>query len=207
MLGCWVGIGSADLRALGIRPALLRAGAVVAATGALVVAIVPVAQTDAVEISLLDVAAGTAFVRTPGGRTAVLVTADDAFGLTASVGQRLRGLAARPEIVVAPAGATAVTQLLERYPADHGVLARASAEDVVGPGSQIDLGDSVSIWVVDVRSVDERVVLDLAVLIGDTAIWLPGRADRARGGPISIPQVGSSCGCRRRRRPGCATCR
>ena len=120
-----------------------RAGAVVAATGR-VVAIVPVAQTDAVEISLLDVAAGRQRSATPGGQP----RARNGRPRVRSHGlgrARRRGLAASQRSC-APARATAVTQLLERYPADHGVLARASAEDVVGPGSQIDLGDSVSIW-------------------------------------------------------------
>jgi hypothetical protein len=171
MLGCWVGAGSADVRALGLRPPILRVGAVVAAVLALVVAVVPLGQSDAVEVSLLDVAAGAAFVRTPGGRTAVLVTADDAPGLRASVGQRLRGLVERPEILVAPTDAGAVADLLARYPPSTSLLGSGSE---IAPGTQVDVGDGAIVEVVDVRQVDERLVLDLLVLVDDLAIWLPG---------------------------------
>jgi competence protein ComEC len=174
MLMCWVGAGSADVRTLGIRPGFLRASAALAAAGAVTLAVLPNGQTDAVEISLLDVPAGAAFVRSPAGRTAVLVTADDAFGLTPSVGQRLRGLATRPDLVVGPAGSTAVTQLLARYPADRVLEGGGPGESDLTPGTRIVLGEDVTIEVVDVRTVDDRVVLDLAVLAGDVAVWLPG---------------------------------
>ena len=44
----------------------------------------------------------------------------------------------------------------------------------VSPGTRIDLGDGVTIQVVDVRLAGQRSVVDLAVLVDEVAILLPG---------------------------------
>ena len=91
MLLCWVGARSADVRALGLRPRPLYGAMGALALAALTLAFVPAGRSSALEISLLDVEAGAAFVRAPSGQTAVLLTADDAFGLTPSSGPAASG--------------------------------------------------------------------------------------------------------------------
>jgi competence protein ComEC len=173
MLLCWVGARSADVRAIGLRPRPLYGAMGALALAALTLAFVPAGRSGALEISLLDVEAGAAFVRAPSGQTAVLLTADDAFGLTPSVAQRLRGLGDVPSVIVAPAGASAVADLVRRYPAET-VLEADAAQEGVRPGTRVTLDDGTTIEVVDVRSVDDRTVLDLAVRAAGLTVWLPG---------------------------------
>jgi hypothetical protein len=137
----------------------------------------------------LAVGAGAAFVRTPGGRTAVILTDDDAYGLTASVAERLRGVGEVPSVLVAPAGAAAVADLIGRYPIGERIettprsaVSPAGSVDAdadagssfAQPGTRVNLDDGVTIDVVDVRVVEQRVVLDLAVRADGLVVWLPG---------------------------------
>lgn len=70
--------------------------------------------------------------------------------------------------------------MLAHYPAGRTLVARPpddaqpGSEEVLGAGTVIGLGDNVTVQVIDVRLVDERVALDLLVLVEDVAIWLPG---------------------------------
>jgi len=201
VLACWIAARSADAERFGLRPRLLRWSVLAALALTSLFAVVPAWNGPALQISLLDVDAGAAFVRTPSGRTAVVVTSDDVAGLTASVAQRLHGLGEVPDVVVSPAGAARVAELLQRYPAARpleGVLVPPEPmpgdgthpDDRVpvaaGPGSvvagtRVGLGDGVSVDLVDVRTVDDRVVLDLRIQADGLAVWLPGPGQPSRG--------------------------
>jgi competence protein ComEC len=201
MLVCWVGARSADVRALGLRPRPLLGVAVVAGLAAGVLAVAPIGASGAVEISILDVDAGAAFVRSPNGRAAVVLTDDNAYGLTASVAERLHGLGDLPSVVVAPAGAVAVADLIRRYPAaavlaggppsadEHAATgAHESSGDSARPGTRVVLDDRVTIEVIDVRVVDERTVLDLVIRADGLVVWLPGPGPRSPNWSTAISQ-------------------
>jgi competence protein ComEC len=192
VLGCWAAAGSADLRSLGIRRAGLQTVALAAAAvmiGGLLLGWSGVSRSAAVEIALLDVDSPAVFVRTPDGRSALVMTAAPRAGLAASVGGQLDFWESSVDVVIGPDGIRTGLDLLEADPS-----AAAPIHDVVGdhdaatggerpdglsarpiePGTRVDVADGVSIQVVDARQAGQRPVLDLAVLVGGIAVLLPG---------------------------------
>ncbi|HZO25918.1 MAG TPA: ComEC/Rec2 family competence protein [Chloroflexota bacterium] len=192
LLGCWVAAGSADVRAAGVQP---MAWKLVAGIGAALMATVVLLgwtdgrRHDGVQVVLLDTESAAAFVRTPGGNSALLMTSTTSRGIAASVGAQLEMPESTIGVVVGPGHVRTGVDLLD-------IGRTTSVEDVgdqqeedgnretatqdtfawteVGRGTRIDLGDGVFVEVVDVRAVGDRRMADLAVLIEDVAILLPG---------------------------------
>lgn len=196
VLLCWVGRGSADVKALGISPRVLTS---VVLLGAVVLGTLGVvgwpwwSQQAGVQVVLLDTEPASAFVRTPDGRTAVLLTSAAPRGLAASVGAQLDLSENTVDVEIGPGGLRTGVSLLEvgaapgpgagpepldaesdtEVSADSEVSGQ-SAPTALGPEARITLTDGLEVLVVDARPAAERPVMDLAVLVGEVAILLPG---------------------------------
>jgi hypothetical protein len=195
LLALWAAAGSAEVRTvIGYRPALRVAlGAVVALVPATAVLAAPSGGTTIV--SVLDVGEPAAFVRTPSGRTVLLGGAASPSQLAASVAERLalweRGL----HLVVAtrPTDSqhVALRETLRKYPAQL-VLGISSTDDqarqsapsrggggdapgapALEVGQVIDLDGGARVEIVDVRLYQDVLAVDLQVIVGDVAVWLP----------------------------------
>ncbi|MFN8632552.1 MAG: ComEC/Rec2 family competence protein [Chloroflexota bacterium] len=200
-LGCWALGGSADARALGITPGRLRATIAGTATAAvLLVGAVWVGQqrSERVQIALLDREPAAAFIRTPAGRSVLVTTGEAGPGLVASVGAQLDVWESAVDVLVGANGVRTGVDLVSLGDAaqdvDEADLDRpesagdddgdASAEtertegvppDGIVPGTRVDVGDGVSIQVVDARLVGERRTLDLAIQVDGVEVLLPGQ--------------------------------
>jgi competence protein ComEC len=186
-LSCWVAAGSADARAAGLRPGLLRACALASplvlvgwlALGLLGVGLWNV-RPAAVEVALLDVEPAAAFVRTPSGRSVLVTAASPGRGMLASVGGLLDLTERGVDVVIGPDGVRTGVELLALAPStpadDPADAAPESAATPLTTGARIEVGDGVSIEVVDARLAgsEQAPVLDLAVLVDDLVVLLPG---------------------------------
>lgn len=184
-LACWVAAGSADLRALGIRPAWLVAGTV---GGGLALAAPPLAGLlmptgpPAVTLTLLDVDPPAAFVRTARGDSVLVLTGEPGFGLAASVAALAEFGETAVGVVVGPDGAQAGVDLLRLGPAslgaggDAGDGADGSGARSLPPkaGDAFAFDGGVRIDVLDVRAVGGRPALDLVVAVEGVTVLLPG---------------------------------
>lgn len=177
-LACWVAAGSADVRALGLRPGPLRAVALACPlvfAGWLLVGLLGVGRSAAVEIALLDVEPAAAFVRTPSGRSALVITGSPRGGLAASVGGLLDLSESAVDVVVGPGGLrTGLDLLALTADPSSGDATVSELAEGFEPGTTVDLGDGVTLQVVDVRASGQATVLDLAIVANGLAILLPG---------------------------------
>jgi competence protein ComEC len=218
VLLCWVGRGSADVKALGLSPSALTAGALLGAgvLGTLALVGWPWwGRTLGVQIVLLDTEPASAFVRTPEGRTAVLLTSAAPRGIAASVGAHLDLSESTVDVEVAPGGVRTGVSLLEvgagpgsdvRFPTSDSELGRPSTQTdtdgssdlaatlqststSVGPEARIGLGDGLEVQVVDVRLAGDQPVMDVAVLAGNVAILLPGPGTPSTRWPDVVPNA------------------
>jgi hypothetical protein len=186
-LACWAAAGSADARALGLRPGVLRACALASPlvlAGWMALGLLGVGPWNgrpaAVEVALLDVDPAAAFVRTPSGRSVLLTAASPGRGMLASVGGLLDLTERGVDVVIGPDGVrTGVDLLALTAPEDDADAAPESAAEPLTAGARIEIGDGVSIAVVDARQAgsEQTAVLDLAVLVDDLAVLLPGPGD------------------------------
>jgi ComEC/Rec2-related protein len=177
-LGCWVAGGSADVRALGVRSGLPRALALASPLvliGWLAVGWAGSGRSTTVEVALLDIEPAAAFVRTPSGRTVLVTAGAPGPGLVASVGGQLDLSESAIDVVIGPGGLRTGVDLLALAP-DASFQASPSelSAQELGPGALIDLGDGVTIQVVDTRTAGQADVLDLAILANDLVVLLPG---------------------------------
>jgi hypothetical protein len=177
-LGCWVTAGSADVRALGVRPSLLRSLALASPlvlVGWLGLGWIGAGRSTTIEIALLDVDPAAAFIRTPSGRTVLVTAGAPGPGLLASVGGQLDLSESAVDVVIGPDGLRTGVDLLALAPdatSEREPVEVAARE--LGPGARIELGDGVTIQVVDTRTAGQVSVLDLAILANDLAVLLPG---------------------------------
>jgi hypothetical protein len=200
VLCCWVAAGSADVKALGIRPRALKVAALAGAGGmaALIVVGWPGAgRREGVQVVLLDTEPAAALVRTPSGESALVMTSAASRGIVASVGAHLDLWEGGVDVEIGPGGLRTAVDLLEigisAVPDEHDRSASADEPDLEiddgeatmsppgrlaalepGSGMRIDLDDGVTILVIDVRLAGQRSVLDLAIVVDDVAILLPG---------------------------------
>jgi competence protein ComEC len=199
VLGCWAAAGSADVAALGLQPAVLRRAALGGAAlmaGLVLLGWPRIGHPDGVQISLLDTEPAAAFVRTPSGSSALLMTSTGGRGMAASVGAHLDVWENRVDVEIGPSGLRTSVDLLEiGAPATSGAddasapldeldastSARAGSIELV-PGARIDLADSVRVQVVDVRLAGQRPAADLAIVVdGEFAVLLPGPGEPSAG--------------------------
>jgi competence protein ComEC len=181
-LACWVAAGSADARALGLRPGPLRAAALalpLVLVGWLVVGWLGVGRSPAVEVALLDVDPAAAFVRTPGGRSVLVSAASPGRGIVPSVGGLLDLTEHAVDVAIGPDGLRTGVDLLALTVPDDDDPEDLTTEPAATPlavGARVDLGDGVIVQVVDARRAgqDQAPVLDLAILVGDLVLLLPG---------------------------------
>jgi hypothetical protein len=178
VLGCWVASRSADARALGLRPEVLRA---LAAFGlaVMVVGLVPgwagIGRIRGLQVVLLDIEPAAAFLRTPDGHTALVTTGGDGQGLVASVGSQLDLVDSTIDVVIGPDQVRSGVDLLALNDLADGAEVGPELERVrVYPGDAVELGDGVSVDVIDVRQVREGAVLDVVIRADDLAVLLPG---------------------------------
>ena len=103
--------------------------------------------------------------------------------LITSGGQRLslweRGLDLAVVTSEAAKASVAVTETLRRYPARLLVApspgdARQVSLLAAQKGQAVDLGPAARLEVVDVRDYGDQPVVDLKIVAGDLAVWLPG---------------------------------
>jgi competence protein ComEC len=184
-LACWVAAGSADTRALGLRPGPLRAAALalpLVLVGWLLVGWLGVGRSSAVEVALLDVDPAAVFVRTPSGRSVLVSAASPGRGIVPSVGSLLDLTEHGVDVSIGPDGLRTGVDLLALTIPDDADAEDSAAEPAVTPltaGARVDLGDGVAVQVVDARLAgqDQAPVLDLAILVDDLAVLLPGPGD------------------------------
>jgi hypothetical protein len=189
VLGCWVAAGSADFRQIGIRPAALKAAALLGAGLMTILAVVgwPGDRgSGGVQVVLLDTEPAAAFVRTQAGMTALVMSSSASRGVGASVGALLDLSESSVDVELSPAGLRTAVDLLalgtsagSRLDAvdgpevDHDVT-DAPASNPLLPGTEIELADRVRLNVVDVREASGRQVVDLAIHVEGFTILLPG---------------------------------
>ncbi|MGE3269854.1 MAG: ComEC/Rec2 family competence protein, partial [Chloroflexota bacterium] len=175
VLGCWVAASSADVRALGIPPRLLHGVALASVSLVPLVLLVGWGQAErpgSVVVSLLDTAPTAALIRAPDGRTVLVLTSQPGPGLVAGAGSSLDLWEGTIDTVISPDGIRADVDLLSLGDAD--LLLQAADRESLQPGAAADLGNGLSIAIVDLRLVDDRPVLDLLILAEGAAILLPG---------------------------------
>lgn len=191
---CLVAAGSADVKALGVRPSALKAAALLGGAAMVMLAVVGWPGTGGpagVQVVLLDTEPAAAFVRTPSGGSALLTTSTASRGIAASVSAHLDLSESRIDVEIGPGGLRTAVDLLEigtvvdasaepdeqdASDGDDGAAASPgrSASRELTAGARVELPDGVAVEIVDVRLAGERAVVDLAVLVGDVAILLPG---------------------------------
>lgn len=218
-LALWAAAGSPDIRSLAGRHL-----ATVAAVGAFVLAFAPTAAALAaapsgpVTVWLLDVPGSSAFIRTADGRSILVSGATSAPPLMTSVAQRLEFWERTVDLaVLARQSDPAVESLagvLGRYPARHVLAPLPEAGETkvlrnVGssipsapglePGQVIALSGGAAIAVVDVRIFQSETVVDLAIELQDSEIWVPGPGrpsphwvDRRKAGRRTIVRLPGS---------------
>jgi hypothetical protein len=156
-------------------------------------------RIEGVQVVLLDTEPAAAFVRTPGGQTALVRTSTAARGIAAGVGAYLAVSETGVDVEIGPGGVRPAVDLVDLETeraghvddersnidsAEHGDTDDRRDGEMIGPdrgaptdarpGMQIGLGDGVVVEVVDVRVAGQRQVADLAVLVDGVAILLPG---------------------------------
>ena len=202
LLALWAAAGSPDIRArLGYRPYV--GPGLAAATLALLpaTALLAAPAREQLAVSVLDVGGPALFVRSADGRSVLVAGRASSGPLAASAGQRLglweRGL---DLVVVADTSAESdgLAETLRRYPAGlviappsgpaqtgDGRQERAAASES-GPiaaevGQRVELGDGAWLEIVDVREQQGSFVLDVQVVVGEVALWLPGPGPASPG--------------------------
>jgi competence protein ComEC len=177
-LACWVAAESADVKALGVKPGALRAVALACPLGFVVWLLVGWAgggRSTAVEVALLDIEPAAAFIRTPSGRSVLVTAGAPGPGLTASVGGLLDLTESAVDVAIGPGGLrTGLDLLALTADAPDDRSAPGVVGDTVEPGTRIELGDGVTVQVVDVRASGQATVIDLAILTNGLAVLLPG---------------------------------
>jgi competence protein ComEC len=177
VLFVWVCVRSADAQAILPRRALVQLAVATTATVVSTSCVWTRQAESASSVTLLDVGAPAAFVRSAEGHTAVIGWSEaSAFSLTASVAERFglfeRSLDVLIRTTEPTSGADGTSLLLQRYGATH-CLGLGSDATPLSPGTEVVLGDTV-IRVVDVRQHEGRAVADVAIVLGDSVVLLPG---------------------------------
>ncbi len=206
VLAGWVAAGSADVRALGIRRVLVGGGSLV---GGSVLALgvlagwTDVAPRGSVQVGLLDLEPSAALLRGPDGQTVLLLTSEPGPGLVAGVASQLDAWDSRVDTVVSPNGVRKGVSLLavgssaddwsaqEDGDVDGSIGTDADRPNAMAapePGATFDVA-GVTVLVVDVRLAGDRPALDLAVLVGDLAIFLPGPGQPSPHWPSVAPDA------------------
>ncbi len=187
LLAVWAAAGSADVRAVGGKPPAPRAGLLAALLALLPAsAVLAAPPTSGLAVSFLDVGAPSLFVRTPDGRTALVGGGGLSDSLVASVGERLalweRGLDLAVLNTTNAPHPSGLTETLRRYPArlvlgppsDGAESMGAGAMVLAEAGQRVEVDTGLWLDVVDVRTYQEQTVLDVELVMGDVAVWLPG---------------------------------
>lgn len=197
MLAAWVAGGSADLKALGVRPATIWAallsGVVVLTVGSLA-AWAAADRPHQTVIALLDVEPAAAVIRAPDGRTALVLTGEPGPGVVASASGQLELWESSLDVVIGPGGLrTGVDLLSLGVPSisgpDAGSAPAGPAGAPLAPGAVVDLGGDVTVTVVDTRQASERPALDLVVQADGLAVLLPGPGAPSERWPAALPDV------------------
>lgn len=202
VLALWAADGSADVRAyLGHRrlnrPCLVFVTLAVLPASAVLTA----PPTERLAVSLLDVGGSTLFVRDEAGRSILVGVGAAPAALATSVAQRLglweRKLSLAIATDASDAGRAVFGETLKKYPADI-VLAPLSTEVTpptpdgaaytaglsgrlgTAPGQRVELGEGAWLEVVDVRIHDGAAVVDVRVVSGELAVWLPAPGPMSR---------------------------
>ncbi|MCC7369004.1 MAG: ComEC/Rec2 family competence protein [Chloroflexi bacterium] len=206
-LAAWAAGGSADLRALGLRPAVMWSGLLAAALAlaALSLAGLAVGGRDGSTVAaILDVEPSAAVIRAPDGRTTLVMTGQSGPDVVAGVGSQLDLWEHRLDVVVGPGGLRLAVDLLtagavaDVWPAGDRWSATATP---LAPGTTVDLADGVRVLVVDVRTAGEQPALDLLIQLDGLELALPGPgapsdrwAGALSGAPLAarLPRSGAS---------------
>jgi competence protein ComEC len=191
LLACWAALGSADARALGLSPVLLKRTIGVGSACMLVLTLAGWpggSRDDGTQVVLFDTEPSSAMVRTASGRTVLLLSGGVSQGIVTSAGGELEFPESVVDLEIGPGGVRTGVDLLEIGVETAQIRADSPSDGEDGapappvggaatipfePGASIDVGDGVQVLAIDRRETGQRTLIDLAVVAHGLAILLP----------------------------------